>query len=97
MPDSLSHQPLEAVIASTVALDHALGQQLYPQARHHARITALRATHGGFETIAQRAQAVMDVLSQAIRPERTVWAPALEALHASIDRAIEAPPDAHDR
>lgn len=94
MPDPLSRQPLEAVIASTVALDHALRQQLCPQARHHARVTALRATHGGFETIAHRAQAVMDALSQAIRPERIAWASVLEALHASIDRALEVPPGA---
>jgi hypothetical protein len=36
--------PLESVIAAAVALDEALGQAKFPQARHHLHVLALRAT-----------------------------------------------------
>ncbi len=70
MPNPLS-QPLEALIASTVALDHALEQQLFAQARHYARIVELRATGSGLNEVASSARGLM-AAPEAIRPERKV-------------------------
>jgi len=95
VPPSLPHPPLESIIAATVALDDTLGQGLFSQARHHARVIALRATTAHFDAVAACAQRLMDVLNQAIRPERRTWADPLERLHGAIDRALEAGPSDH--
>ncbi|MDF3982153.1 hypothetical protein P3W23_09145 [Luteibacter sp. PPL554] len=91
MLDPFSPVRLETVIAATVVLDDALVQTKFSQARHHARIIALRATIFGFPDIAHFAQAVMDALGHAIRPKREVWSEALEALHRAIDDALDIP------
>lgn len=91
MSTPFSPVPLETIIAATVALDDALGQSKFPQARHYARIVALRATGAGLSEIAHAAQKVMDALGQAILPGREVWSEAVERLHHAIDRAFDAP------
>lgn len=89
MPAPFSPKPLEAVIAATVALDDALGQLKFPQARHHARVVALRAQGAALLEIGEAAHAVMDALNQAVRPERALWAAPLKALHRAIDQALD--------
>jgi hypothetical protein len=80
--------PLEAVIHAVVALDHALNQGLFPQARHQTRVIALRSDSAGFPGIAALAHNLREVLEQAIRPSPTAWADAREALHRAIDEAL---------
>jgi hypothetical protein len=77
------------IIAAAVALDDALSREQFPQARHEARVLALRANKGGFLEIAASAHAVMMVLDQAIRPERVGWEPVVAQLHAAIDHALD--------
>jgi len=79
MPNSPPVLPMAAVIAAAIALDDALSREQFPQARHEARILALRADQGEFPDIAARARAVMAVLDQAIRPARKTWSPVVDS------------------
>lgn len=90
MPNAPTPLPMADIIAAAVALDDALSREQFPQARHEARILALRADQGEFPEIAARARAVMAVLDQAIRPARKTWSPAVDQLHTVIDRALDA-------
>lgn len=92
MPPPLSQLPLESIIATTVALDDSLGQGLFSQARHHARVVALHATAAQFDAVAACAQRLMGALNQAARPERQTWAEPLKRLHEAIDRALDVGP-----
>lgn len=90
--DGSSPPPLAAIIAATVALDEALARQQYPQARHHARMAALRSDIQGLHDISEAAQTLMRVLNGAIRPSEAQWLASLTSLHRAIDRAFD--PDA---
>jgi len=87
--DSSAPLPLATVIAATVALDDALGRGHFPQARHHARVIALRADVNDFPEVASGARGLMVALN-AVRPEREVWVRSLDQLHFAIDRALDA-------
>jgi len=84
--------PLAGVISSCVALDDALSIEHYPQARHHARVIALRGNGAGFDGIATSAMALMNALDREIRPARAEWGPVVERLHRAIDEALVALP-----
>jgi len=88
--DSSAPLPLATVIAATVALDDALGRGHFPQARHHARVIALRADGNGLPEVASGARGLMVALD-AIRPERAVWVRSLDQLHFASDRALDTP------
>jgi hypothetical protein len=88
-PHGSSPLPLAAVIAAAVALDEALLHQQYPQARHHARLVALRSHAQGLYEIAAAAEALMVVLGEAIQPTEDRWMPFLNAVHQAIDRAFD--------
>ena len=84
-----SPPPLAAVIAAAVALDEALLHQRYPQARHHARLVALRSHAQGLYEIAAAAEALTAVLGEAIRPAEDRWMPFLNSVHQAIDGAFD--------
>lgn len=89
---NVSLLPLGSVIAAVLALDEALARPQFPQARHHARIVAVRANRVGFPDVGRRADALLAALSQAIRPDRHLWAPAPEHLHRCVDEALDVAP-----
>jgi len=81
--------PLEAVIAAAVALDEALAHPHFPQARHHLRVLALRATAADCDEVARQALSLLYVLNQTIWPAKSTWEHRLEHLHRAIDHALD--------
>jgi hypothetical protein len=82
--------PLGAVVAAVVALDDALALPRFAQARHHARVVALRAEEAEVPTIARQALRLLGCLERSIWPDASTWSPELERLHQSIDEALGA-------
>lgn len=88
MPNERPLLPFDAVIRAALALDEALDCSLFPQARHHARVVAVRADGAGHPQIADRAHALREVLERSIRPAPESWSEAREDLHRTIDEAL---------
>jgi hypothetical protein len=66
----------------------ALALPRIAQARHHARVIALRDQEAEYLAIVQQALRLLERLEQSIWPDASAWAPELKLLHQSIDEAL---------
>jgi len=62
------------------------------QAHMASRRSGQMAPSSVAEPTASSARVIINALGLAIRPDRTTWAPAIDALHRSIDGALITPP-----